>query len=197
MDKDIEKISSWRSQSIQEIKSYADEQIRILKADYDHQRRIFDEKRVENLELAKVYHSSKQKELCDELYNACRSLDFQVTQLEYVVIQQQRPKVIAIEEQIQRKKQDMTRAQANEFKNNRTRSTDENFHIRESNENDTTTAYAQSILTMSNETHKGPRMFSSANVNDRPPDDNNYSTNGAANGDDLNNKCPICFMIFP
>jgi hypothetical protein len=42
-----------------------------------------------------------------------------------------------------------------------------------------------------------PLITPSSNVNDRSASSNNNSETYAANGDDSNNKCPICFMIFP
>ncbi|CAF3161888.1 unnamed protein product [Rotaria sp. Silwood2] len=152
MEEDIVGINEWRSRSIQEIKSYADEQIRILKFDYDNQRRIFDEKRTQNLELAKVYRESREKELFSELCTACQSLQFQVAQLENVVYEKSRPKVITVEEQMKRTKQDTAKLNRSQFENNRTRSTNENVHIRDSNENDITRSFGQSIPSMSNET---------------------------------------------
>ncbi|CAF0970819.1 unnamed protein product [Rotaria sordida] len=197
METDIERINEWRSRSIQEIKSYADEQIRILKLDYDNQRPIFDEKRDGYLEIAKVYHISKGKDLFNELYTACQLLEFQMGQLEYVLDQKQRPKVITVEELTKGKKQDTTKAQAIKFENNQTRSIDENVYTRESNENDITKSSAKSISSMPNGTYEELSMTSSSNINDSSIGSNNNSKTGTAGGDDINSKCPICCMIFP
>jgi hypothetical protein len=102
----IETIDGWRFQNIQAINGYADEQVQILRDDYDHQRLVFDRMREEHLATASVYRSSKQPDLFHELRDACQLLKFQVAQLEYVRNETQRPKVIVVEEQTRRKKQE-------------------------------------------------------------------------------------------
>jgi hypothetical protein len=113
----IDVINMWRSQSIEAINSYAAEQIRILQTDYSQQRGIFDQKLEENVETANAYHKTKQIDPFQELCIACRSLEFQLAQLEYVQNQNERPKVITVEELIRRKEQDKANTDVFEFEN--------------------------------------------------------------------------------
>jgi hypothetical protein len=129
----IDEINMWRFRSIQDINSYANEQVRILQADYNHQRDIFDQKREENLGIAKAYHQTKQTNLFKELIIACRSLEFQVAQLVYIRNQNNRPKVITVEDETRTKKQDTTNRHVFEFENRRIRSTIEDANVREIN----------------------------------------------------------------
>jgi len=113
----IDIINTWRSQTIDAINSYAAEQLRILQADYSQGRSIFDQKLEENVEIAKAYHQTKQIDPFQELCMQCRSLQFQLAQLDYVQNHNECPKVITVEEQIRRKKQDKANTLALEFEN--------------------------------------------------------------------------------
>ena len=95
----VGEINGWRTRMINEINTYADGQIRYLETIYTRQRTIFNQKREENISIAKALYQSKADNLFKELCNACHLLEFQVAQLEDVQYQIQRPRVIAVEEQ--------------------------------------------------------------------------------------------------
>lgn len=150
MDASIEKIQEWRHQSIQEIKSYSEEQIRIVRDDYDSLRQIFDHHRDENLETAKAYHNSKEKNLFDELSIACRSLKFQVAQLDFTSDQKTRPKVRPVYDHVVRKMQDMNGAVSHAVEHHHRRSTEENVHLTENSKNDTVQPFQKSTVSIPN-----------------------------------------------
>jgi len=106
----INAINAWRQKTIEDINKYADEQIRNLGDDYDRQRLSLDEKREENLDTTRAYCSAQNGELFNELRDACRSLVFQVAQLEFLNGTMIGPKVITVQEQMERMKKEQSDA---------------------------------------------------------------------------------------
>jgi hypothetical protein len=102
-------IETWRHEHVKAIDRYVDEQKSILQADYDRQQREFNEKYEETLDIASAYHTAQQLDLFNQLRNECRLLEFQVAQLENVQAEMKFPKVITVEEQNERKKQEKLR----------------------------------------------------------------------------------------
>jgi hypothetical protein len=152
MKTSIDVINTWRSRSIGEIDRYADEQIRILKRDYDRQRGIFDRRREENLETAKIYHNSKESNLFDELSAACRSLQFQVAQISYSLNQTESPRVITVGERAGSMKHDNTNTHALELGNGRNSVITDNSNSTVRNGGDIARSSPNSIPSNSNET---------------------------------------------
>jgi hypothetical protein len=110
----VNEIDAWRHKFIAYINNHADEQIRNLGDDYDRQRLSLDEKREENLDTTRAYYGAQNVELFNELRNACRSLAFQVAQLEYVNGTMNGPRVITVQEQTERMKNEQSAASKSE-----------------------------------------------------------------------------------
>jgi len=81
-----EEINRWREISIARINKHADQQIQTLNDYYARQRYAFDDSRRANIDTATAYvqHGAKQPDLIDQLYHACRKLEFQIAKLETI-----------------------------------------------------------------------------------------------------------------
>jgi hypothetical protein len=99
----IEKINKWRSDQKKQITKYAEEQTARLNENYNRLRLVFDEKHKENLETANAYYDAHQLDLFNELRDVCQSLKFQVSTLEFYKYELEYPKVINLEEQVEKK----------------------------------------------------------------------------------------------
>jgi hypothetical protein len=125
----LDGINAWRSQTIDEINTHADEQIRQLQTIYSRQRAIFEQKREENISSAKLFQQSKSNsqsnanDTFNEVCNVCRSLEFQVAQLEHIQYQIKRPRVIPIGDQGRGNKQNQSNTHAHGFEDRQARST--------------------------------------------------------------------------
>lgn len=106
----VNEINAWRQRLIEHTNQYADEQIRILADDFQLQRVSFDEKREENLDTTRAYCGVQNVELFTELCCACRSLEFQVAQLENINGTMVGIKVVTVSEQIERRNKEKSDA---------------------------------------------------------------------------------------
>ena len=152
MKKSIDKINRWRSQNVQDINLYADEQISILQRDYELQGGIFNRKRVENLDTAKIYHNNKQIDLFNELSAACRALEFQVAQLMYFSTTVERVRVITVEQQTGGMKPVNTNINGLELESDGTRVIIENGNSTVRDGSDNARSSVKSKSSVSNET---------------------------------------------
>jgi hypothetical protein len=104
----VNMIDTWRQETIEQINKHAEEQMRILGDEYDQHRLVLDEKCEENLEITRAYRDVQNMELFKELYSACLSLEFQVAQLEYIMGSIKVPRVIRVQEQMERRKKEQS-----------------------------------------------------------------------------------------
>jgi hypothetical protein len=113
-------IIKWRDYCITEINKYADEQIRILNGDCDRQRQVFEERRRENIDTATAYvdHTTAEANLFDQLRNECRRLQFDIATLETIKVDMDYIKVITVEDQIKKKRENSTITQSIKTKDN-------------------------------------------------------------------------------
>ncbi|CAF3442396.1 unnamed protein product [Rotaria socialis] len=199
-DEAIGAINSWRSENIRKIGMYADTQIRILNMHYNNQRIIFNQERENYLNLAKAYHNSKQKDVFNGMRDTCRLLKFQVAELKYILDEQQqqpRPQVAPVENYSERNKLHANMTPTLECENHQRRPTDENIQMRKRDENNTSSAFINSIPSIPNGIREEQLATSSSSMYDTTMNGNNMLVTTTTNDDDdANNRCPICFMIF-
>jgi hypothetical protein len=107
-------INKWRDRCITEINKYADEQIRIINDDYDRQRQVFEERRRDNIDtaIACVHRTTAEADLFDQLRNECRRLQFDVAKLENVKVGMDYIKVITVDDQLKKKRENSTITQS-------------------------------------------------------------------------------------
>jgi len=106
----VNELNTWRQKFIEYVNKYVDEQILNLSADYDRQRLGLDQACEENLDTTRAYCTAQNIDLFNELRDACRSLEFQVAQLEYINGTVNVLKVITVQEQMERKKKEQSAA---------------------------------------------------------------------------------------
>lgn len=100
MLKTIDRIEQWRDASIKYIHTYANEQMSVLNHDYNLQRDDFDKLREEKISEAKDL-DPKSSQL-QQLYQRCRSLQFQVAKLETIKHEMDHLVVMAINPPLQK-----------------------------------------------------------------------------------------------
>jgi hypothetical protein len=213
----IGKIKKWRVDQKQQINKFADEQTALLDDDYNRLRRIFDETHKENLETANAYHDTRQLDLFNELRDACRLLQFQAATLIFCKYEMDRPRVIIVEKKLERKNVEEINANIRNDARRRRRQNKDNNNNTE-NSSDTTASPALDLSTTNSKQTKcvctlkhlslvvlSIFIFSDHHTsktkpkkqNEQPAAKNDDSKSQVTNGDEPNNKCPICFMIFP
>jgi hypothetical protein len=124
-------VNAWRSRMTNEINTYADKQIRALEVIYNRQREIFDRKRDEKISIAVDLRKSKTNDAFEDLYNACRLLQYQVARLEHVQHEIKRPRVIAIRNQAEGSTQNQSNTHAHESEDSRMESTTNKTNVTE------------------------------------------------------------------
>ncbi|CAF1040735.1 unnamed protein product [Rotaria sp. Silwood1] len=194
----IEEIDQWRLQWEKSITKYADKQKVLLNDTYDRLRRTFDKKYKENVETANAYHSAQQLELFKELRDACQVLEFQVAKLEYLKMEMKYPEVIDMEEQKERMKLEEMNTTTEENARRRRRRCKDNDKKTENNSGNSTSLSPNSIASSSKPTNNRQTLETQSKREDsQRTGTKNDSKKQDKNTDDSNDKCPICFMIFP
>ncbi|CAF2583846.1 unnamed protein product [Rotaria sp. Silwood2] len=193
----IDSIDKWCLGWEKRIKKYANEQKVLLNNNYDRLRYVFDKKHKENVETANAYHNTQQLELFNELRHACQELEFQAVRLEYCKKEMEYPKVIDIEEREERTQLEQVDTDTLENARRRRRRCKEN----DKTENTSSTSVSSSpnsITSSSKQTNNQQTSDTqSKRKDDQLTDTKNTSKKQGKNDNDSNDKCPICFMIFP
>jgi hypothetical protein len=99
----IDRIDTWRDDSIERIKKYADKQKTLINDHYNRLRISFDENYEDNLDTANEYYDAKEADPFNELYKECQSLKFQIATLNFVKYEFDQPEITAPKEQIETK----------------------------------------------------------------------------------------------
>lgn len=102
----VNMIDTWRQKTIEDTNKHANDQLRILADEYERQRAVLDAKREESLEITRAYRGAESNELFNDLHSAYISLEFQVAQLEFVVSSINLPRIITIQEQMERREKE-------------------------------------------------------------------------------------------
>ncbi|CAF2579673.1 unnamed protein product [Rotaria sp. Silwood2] len=193
----VNEINKWRQKVIDDVNNYAEEQIRILAEDFQRQRLNLDEKREENIDTTRACYAARNIDLFQELLNECRSLEFQVTQLEFVTGEMQGLKIITVSEQIERKKKEKFNTSKPENGNLKEKPITEHINDIKHNRGENRDLYVESAPSISNERVPHSLPVESSNDDSRSINNSNNSKDNNLNENDAINKCPICLMIFP
>ncbi|CAF1451919.1 unnamed protein product [Adineta steineri] len=193
----INQINGWRDQTIQQINQHVDVQIRILETDFEQLQHNLHEKCEENLDTTRAYCSAQNIELFNELENACRLLEFHMIQLETVTSTMSTYRVVTIKEQMERKQKE--KSDASELKTNKSEeiSIVENINTTLDNGRENKDLSVQLVSSISDEIDSNPAMMKSSNNDSGSINNKSISTALRIHDNDLINKCPMCFMIFP
>ncbi|CAF1303112.1 unnamed protein product [Adineta steineri] len=193
----INQINAWRDQTIQEIHQHVDEQTRILATDFEQLQHNLHEKCEENLDTTRAYCSAQNIKLFNELQNACRLLEFHIIQLETVTTTMSTYRVVTVKEQMERKQKE--KSDALELKTNKSEeiSIVENINTTLDNGRENKDLSVQLVSSISDEIDSNPAMMKSSNNDSGSINNKSISTALRIHDNDLINKCPMCFMIFP
>jgi hypothetical protein len=208
----IDRIDKWRHHWREHINKYANEQKVLINDHYNRLRPIFEEKYRNNLETANAYYAAQQLDLFNDLREACRFLEFQIATLNYSKEEMKQPQVIIVEKQLKTKnleEKDDARRRRRRFKENGNKMESTSGISASSSSNPVTSNSKQtecvcvlnslfiivpSILIFSD---RQSSEIKSERKNGQSIDNTDDSKNQVMNDDQSNNKCPICFMIFP
>ena len=142
----VDQINEWRSARLKEIDFYADEQIRRLATDYSIQRTALDESRRENLETARAFSQSKTDDALKELSDTCKTLKFQVAQLDYARHHSNYPIILTVEDLRRGIKTNKKNVQTGQCENDRDQLVIDNANVRVRNPADSQRSHLQSPL---------------------------------------------------
>ncbi|CAF4313497.1 unnamed protein product, partial [Adineta steineri] len=150
-----------------------------------------------NLDTTRAYCSAQNIELFNELENACRLLEFHMIQLETVTSTMSTYRVVTIKEQMERKQKE--KSDASELKTNKSEeiSIVENINTTLDNGRENKDLSVQLVSSISDEIDSNPAMMKSSNNDSGSINNKSISTALRIHDNDLINKCPMCFMIFP
>jgi hypothetical protein len=213
--KTIEGINKWRHDLEEHISKYADEQRALINDHYDRQRSILDEKLIENLEIANAFHDARQIARLNELCEASRLLEFQVATLKFSNYEMKQPEIIFVEKQLETKNLEESNMNARDIARRRRRHDKKNNNKMENTTDTNTSSPPDSITSNSKQKPECVCPLKSLFVvvflififsdqqssKEKSKKKMNQSTDDSEtqmmNNDESNNKCPICFMIFP
>jgi hypothetical protein len=208
----MERIDVWRHDSKERINKYADKQKTLINDHYNRLRPTFDEKYEENLDTANECYDAKQHDLFKDLYKECQSLRFQVATLNSVKYEIEHPEVTILREQIEKKtletrddarrRRRLNHKNNNEIENASTTNASSPSDSVASNSKQIECVYAMKYFFVI--VHL-LFLFSDQQLPEEKPkkksnqtrSTTNDSNNQVTNVDESNNKCPVCFMIFP
>jgi uncharacterized coiled-coil protein SlyX len=212
--KTIEGINKWRHDLEEHISKYADEQRALINDHYDRQRSILNEKRIENLEIANAFQDARQIARLNEICEACRLLEFQVATLKFSNYEMEQPEIVIVDKQLETKNLEESNVNVRKTARWRRRNNNKNGNKME-NTTDTNTSSPPDSIT-SNSKQKPECVcplkclfvvvflifiFSDQQSLNETTNQSTVTTDDSEtqmmNNDESNNKCPICFMIFP
>lgn len=98
-------IDNWSQVTISSIQNHAQEQMRILGGEYDRQRVALDRQCEESLAVMRSCYSAENTDLLTDMHNTWVALQVHVAELEFIQGSMTVPKVITIQEQFERAKQ--------------------------------------------------------------------------------------------
>ena len=98
-------IDNWSQTTIASIQNHAQEQMRILGEEYDRQRGELDRQCEESLAFMRSCCNTENTDLLNDMNQTWLALQLQVAELEFFPGTMSAPKVITIQEQIERRKQ--------------------------------------------------------------------------------------------
>jgi hypothetical protein len=213
----IDKIDQWCRDCRERINEYADKQKVLLNDDYDRLRRDFDKKHKDNLETANAYHIAQQIDLFKELRDACRLLKFRLAKLTFSKHEVEHPEVIIVEEQVEKRNSEEVNVDTQQNASRRRRREKMDGNKIENTSGASASSPPNPITSNSKQTEcvsilkrlsvivilififsdqqSSETKFNRKNDHSQANTDN--SKNRVMNDDESNNKCPICFMIFP
>ncbi|CAF1334748.1 unnamed protein product [Adineta steineri] len=176
-------IDQWRTFCIKEIEQHATEEKKRLDQLYEYQKNFFETQRRNFTEEATKQDKLKNKEQLSQLLEQCQELQFKLAKPEYYQHSTELIHIIVTDEQL---------SQINQRKSSRSNSlTDYNTNIanddsvNESSLQKPTSANAKQTSRRSSTTQTSPKH-----------EPHNSQPNTTIR-DDMEDKCPLCFMIFP
>jgi hypothetical protein len=208
----IDGIDKWHRDWKESIDKYANEQKVRINDHYDHLRSIFDEKYRENLETADSYYTAQKVDLFNELRGACESLKFEIATLKFSKYNVEHPEVIIVEEQLKTKnleEKDIARRRRRLKKVNDDKMENNSGATASLQSNSTTSDSKQTecvcvlkrlfvvILLIFIFSDRQSSKIKPKRRSDQSTVNTDDSKNQVINDDQSDNKCPICFMIFP
>ncbi|CAF3421643.1 unnamed protein product [Rotaria sp. Silwood1] len=187
-------IEEWSASLILQIREYASQQQRLLRHAYEKQRKYFEDLRGQFVETSFIYEQNKNTEEINRLLEKCKTLEVELVKVNYPTRDTPFIEVIPVEpsEQMNHKKLNQNKTANGEFEKPLIQkdATESLLGRRDFDVN----SYSNSTYATSN-----PINQTSANTSVISTSDNDYNNPKASGIDDdkLNDKCPVCYMIFP
>ncbi|UJR28506.1 hypothetical protein I4U23_009744 [Adineta vaga] len=170
----IVQIDEWCSNFIQEINDHATKQKYLLDNVYNNEKCLLKKQLEENLEVTDNYYNAQQESLFNELRKACQKLKYKLSELRY---SKSEVDFLNVVERTEETDKDALKSARNRRRHRR-------------NDDKRTENNASS------ETRSSDSTLNSEHITDSQQANSTSEPNDSSK-DDSDNKCPLCYMMFP
>ncbi|CAF2410395.1 unnamed protein product [Rotaria sp. Silwood2] len=187
-------IEEWSTSLMVQIRDYTSQQRRLLQHAYESHRKYLEDMRGQFVETSSIYEQNKDTEEINRLIERCKTLEVELVKLNYPSKDTPFIEVIPVEppEQMDHKKSNQGKT-GNESIEKSLIEKSETESLPDGGDSDIN-SYSKSTYATFNRTKQTLTNASELSTSDN--DYNRPETSGIGD-DSSNNKCPVCYMIFP